>query len=474
MFGSLTFDFKKPTLLKKGVGAVNTYSAIASTAAVDRHKDIVVPKGVMLDSFMKNPVMLNIHQSRQYPVAKVTEVKVTKEAVEIQFQWADTEEGQKLEKLYNSGFMNAFSIGFIPKAYIDLYDMRDENGKLKVSSIDVELPNGEKETIDLSNLKEVPYGIIPKWELLEVSPVSIPANPEALMIRAKDDIIRKYLDSGHNQVAAKMLDRQLSDHINQIQAHLNELLAEAKSENAPKLSFAVQHEVTKLLEDSTWDKSEAQTSLAIWASADKSGDKDSLDWTQYAKGFGWVDLDNADKLLSYKFIHHTVKDGELCQNWIGLTNAMADVLANQKLQDIKDVYAHLVNHYKEFGKEAPEYKEYSEEELAKIKDGVDLLDKDSTDDLSEEGKESDVDVTLDLVKVAMEKRFDAVTSQVAEFEQVVRVRLNILGRMFEELQKELANSNKPDQVVEEPVPDDAKTFAEGLNELASLIGSIRP
>lgn len=48
---------------------------------------------------MTNPVMLNIHNSREYPVGKVTDVRVSKDSVE--FEFADTEEGQKLEKLYN-------------------------------------------------------------------------------------------------------------------------------------------------------------------------------------------------------------------------------------------------------------------------------------------------------------------------------------------------------------------------------------
>lgn len=473
MFHSLTFDFKKPALLKKGVGVKNTYSAIASTAALDRHKEILVSKGVITDSFMSNPVMLDIHDSRKYPVGKVTEVKVTKESVEFSFEFADTEEGQKLEKLYNGGFMNAFSVGFIPKNYIDLYDMRGEDGKLSITSLEVELPNGEKELIDLTQYKEVPYGIISKWELLEVSPVSVPANPEALMIRAKDDIVRKYLGAGHHSVAAKMLDVQLSKHIEDLTVHLNELLDSAKEDGKVVLSPVVPYQAAKTL-DVEWDAQEARATLVRWASADGTGDKDSMDWTKYAQGFGWVDLDRADKFTSYQYCHHTIKDDEFCVVWRGLTEAMMLLLANQSIEGSKEVYEHLVKHYAEFNATAPEFKAYTDDELKQIGAGESLVKEAETEATTDEAEtaksvENAVDVTG--LKSYIEDQFSTVKDQISELEQTVRLRMNILGKMFDELHKELMQPKQPSQPVEEPT-DEAKLFAEKLNLISSLFEDI--
>lgn len=473
MLHSCQFDFKKPALLKKGVGAKNVYTAIASTAAVDRHKEILVPRGVITDSFMKNPVMLDIHNSRAYPVGKVLDVKVSKEAVEIHFEFADTEEGQKLEKLYNTGFMNAFSVGFIPKNYIDLYDMRGEDGKLSVTSLEVELPDGEKELIDLTQYKDVPYGIISKWELLEVSPVSVPANPEALMLRAKDDIVRKYLDAGHHQVAAKLLDSQLTDHINEIQIHLNELLDSSKSEEQVKLSFAVPFQAAKALEES-WDTSEARANLAKWASADGTGEKETLTWSKFAKGFGWIDLEKADQFRSYMLCHHVIKDDEFCVVWLGLTEAMADLLSNMDMENAKDAYDHLAKHYAEFDQVAPEFKAYSEDELKTIALGQ-VIEAAKSEVTSEDVSEEKADNSSDYseLKSVIELHFASLNERIAELEETVRLRMNILGKMFDELQKELLKERTSEsQTLEEDISDEAKLFAENLNALSIMFEDI--
>jgi len=472
MFHSCQFDFKKPVLSKKGVGGRNIYSAIASTGAVDRHREILVPRGVITESFMKNPVMLNIHNSREYPVGKVVDIKVSKEAVEIQFEFSDDEEGSHLEKLYTTGFMNAFSVGFIPKNYIDLWDMRDDNGKLTVTSLEVELPDGDRELIDLSACKEVPYGIISKWELLEVSPVSVPANPEALMIRAKDDIVRKYLDAGHSKVAAKFLDSQLQDHVSQIKKHLDELLNDSKSEESIELSNAVPYQAAKTLE-TAWDSSEARACLAQWASVDGTGEKETLDWTQFAKGFGWLDLEKADQFLSYKFVHHTVKDSELGVVWAGLTEAMAGLLSDIDIKDAVGVYEHLKSHYEDFGKVAPEFKTHTEDELKAICSGVETV-QEPSDPSKVEAKEEPSELPiLDSMKSFMQAEFLGTNQKIAELEETVRLRMNILGKMFDELQKELAKEKSPVVVEPEAPTDEAKLFAENLNVLSSMFDGIR-
>lgn len=474
MFHSLLFDFKKPALLKKGVGVKNTYTAIASTAALDRHKEILIPRGVITEQFMTNPVMLNIHNSREYPVGKVTDVRVSKDSVEFSFEFADTEEGQKLEKLYNSGFMNAFSVGFIPKNYIDLYGMRGDDGNLSITSIEVELPNGEKETLDLTQYKEVPYGIISKWELLEISPVSVPANPEALLVRAKDDIVRKYLDAGHHQVAAKMLDGQLTNHIKQLTDHLNELLESSKDEAPVVLSPVVPYQEAKVLEKD-WDVDMARASLVRWASEDGSGEKDTIDWTKFSQGFGWVNLEKADQFRSYLFCHHEVQDDIFHIVWNGLAEAMADVLSDQSRVDAKEVYEHLARHYAEFGNAAPEWKEYTSEELEIIRSGQAVVKESPVqeDAITEKETETEAaDVDAAELKFWMESHFSQVKDQVSELEDTVRLRMSILSKMFDELQKELVKPKQEEQPKEE-LTDESKLFTEKLNALSSLFEDIR-
>jgi HK97 family phage prohead protease len=86
----------------------------------------------------------------------------------------------------------------------------------------------------------------------------------------------------------------------------------------------------------------------------------------------WFDSGNADVKASYKLPHHQA-DG-LKAVWKGVAAAMGALLGGRGGVDIpeadrKGVYNHLAKHYKDFEKEVPEFKEYSEEEIKMISEG---------------------------------------------------------------------------------------------------------
>lgn len=475
MFHSCKFEFKKPVILKKGAGIQQTYSAIASTASLDRHREILVPRGVITEAFMENPVMLNIHNHRDFPVGKVTDIKVSKEAVQFDFQFADTDEGQKLEKLYNNGFMNAFSVGFIPKNYIDIYDQEG------LVAIEVELPDGGKETIDLTKYSEKPYGIISKWELLEISPVPIPANPDALLLRAKDEIVRKFVDAGNSKAAASLLERQLSEKVSDLQKELDAFIKEQDS----KLSFAVPHKEYSVVEEA-WDSEDARTALVLWSCLDKehAGEKEFVDWGQFVKGFAWVDFKQADHFTSYQLAHHTVKENELVTVWLGVTEAMMKLLADKSIADAKLVYDHLAAHYAEFSKVAPEFeRDYSVEELELIGQGKDLqvtlqvtYTENESSDESEDPSASlnESVVSTEAVKELIKTGFDNLKAQIVELEDTIRLRMNILGKMFDELHKDVVALKEQPEVEEPEIEDtdEAKSLKEELMSLSSMFEDI--
>ncbi len=83
----------------------------------------------------------------------------------------------------------------------------------------------------------------------------------------------------------------------------------------------------------------------------------------------WYDEENADVKSSYKLPHHEASD--LKAVWKGVAAAMGAVLGSRGGVDIPEadkqgVYNHLAKHYKEFDKEVPEMKSYTEEELKQI------------------------------------------------------------------------------------------------------------
>lgn len=138
--------------IQKAISAVNlkelkgdgTFEVIATVEVVDRDGEIVRVAGMDATNFMKNPVILWGHNywDINAMIGKATEVIVQDDRVIVRGIFASTPYGQLAKQLYDEGILKTVSIGFIPKE-------RNAN-------------------------------IIESWELLELSFVSVPSNPDAL------------------------------------------------------------------------------------------------------------------------------------------------------------------------------------------------------------------------------------------------------------------------------------------------------
>ena len=131
-----------------------------SKEVTDRDGDILRAGGVDFSNYMKNPVFLSFHNSREFPLGKVTKFWVEGNSVKAIVYFPTLEElssnpeyASEKAKLvdftyhcYKTGMLNAVSVGFIPLEW-------------------TETKNG--------------YDIT-KWELLEFSAVAIPANQDAI------------------------------------------------------------------------------------------------------------------------------------------------------------------------------------------------------------------------------------------------------------------------------------------------------
>jgi hypothetical protein len=131
-----------------------------SKEVVDRDGDILRASGVDFGNYMKNPVFLSFHNSREFPLGKVTKFWVEGNAVKaivyfptIEELSTNPEQASEKAKLvdftyhcYKTGMLNAVSVGFIPLEWTETKDGYD----------------------------------ITKWELLEFSAVAVPANQDAI------------------------------------------------------------------------------------------------------------------------------------------------------------------------------------------------------------------------------------------------------------------------------------------------------
>lgn len=150
-------------------------------------------------------------------------------------------------------------------------------------------------------------------------------------------------------------------------------------------------------EEASWDADAAEKRIRRWASSDGSGDKDKIDWKKYAQAFAWYDDKDPENFGSYKLPHHDVKDGKFVVVWRGVAAAMAALLGARggvriPESDRKKVYNHLAKHYREFGKEPPEYKSLAEilwEKIDQLETQLEAL-------------ENNIDADLELMKTTLE------------------------------------------------------------------------
>lgn len=132
--------------------AARTAEFVASTDSLDRYGEIV-EQIWQLDNFRKNPVALFGHNTRSLPIGRVERVDVVggELACTIRFLTADANpEAEHVWQCVLEGALNAVSVGFMP------HSSRWEK-------------RGDAEVLVLTDN-----------ELLEISVVPIPANPEAL------------------------------------------------------------------------------------------------------------------------------------------------------------------------------------------------------------------------------------------------------------------------------------------------------
>jgi HK97 family phage prohead protease len=130
-------------------------TAVVSTDDVDRDGEIVEPSAFedKIDTFMANPVFLWMHEARKPPIGRALDLRIEKHSIEADLKFrpeGESELADDIFTLYSDGTLRMFSIGF--RVFEMVFSENEETGESKPPRIT-------------------------SGELLEVSAVSIPANP---------------------------------------------------------------------------------------------------------------------------------------------------------------------------------------------------------------------------------------------------------------------------------------------------------
>src|SRR5688572_2901749 len=137
----------------------------ASDETLDRYKEVIVASGWRLENYLRNPVIQNAHQYGDiiFTIGRAEKTWVSGNALLQTWRFASNENpfAKIARDLYRGKFLQAASVGFVP--------LRWEDGT-------------EKSAFTRRYTEQ---------ELLEVSAVGIPANPNALTLALRAGAVQE-------------------------------------------------------------------------------------------------------------------------------------------------------------------------------------------------------------------------------------------------------------------------------------------
>jgi len=157
---------EKEVVITEGGNKKIRIKGLASTSQLDRYNDIVDPEAFIESvktTYKDNPIILFAHDDKR-PVGRSTFLSVLEKGFYIEAEVMDAEIVPKIE----AKFLKTFSIGYIPKKL----EFRDEEDNLLDPKEDNVWRQGVKR-------------ILKELDLVEISIVSVPANPGALFTMEK-------------------------------------------------------------------------------------------------------------------------------------------------------------------------------------------------------------------------------------------------------------------------------------------------
>ena len=391
-----------------------------STRSVDAEGDVVVPKGIVLTEFMKNPVFFWGHNYSLPPLGSDELVDIDDHGLKVKSIYGDTGPGTMAEvvwRLVQQGHQKQSSIGYVPLKS----SKRIDNG------FQDELDIMQKSWPELSESRKSVKRILHKVLMLEHSDVGLGMNRDTTVLQVAKgygatDLMFKQMGF---DVKVAGVDGEMSS--NDLREKLQGLIGQGSGVLASPIGVGYIQDVFDEYFVYTDGKNQ---SWRQGYTMDKDGNI-TLDGnpekvsrrTQYVKGAGvdGVTMDSVstndtegemmmcpecgkkmkgkpgmlcpkcNKLMeavkeettegkelhawfggdpelksSYKLKHH--RDMDKVPVWEEVKDSMGMLLGARggveiPLADRKGVYDHLAKHYQEFGKEVPEFKDYTQGQL---------------------------------------------------------------------------------------------------------------
>ena len=162
-------------------------TAVASNARKDRDGEVILPSAFTqhLESYRANPVILASHAHRSFDgtptiIGSADKIALQDDALVFEMTFAKTDLADQWRSLYENGHARAFSVGFIPMAG----DWKEQDGDSVYVHTEV--------------------------ELLEISAVAVPANPDAVSRSVDEKILEKLIDTRINRALERLYAERIA------------------------------------------------------------------------------------------------------------------------------------------------------------------------------------------------------------------------------------------------------------------------
>lgn len=169
-----------PMYIKGFNAQTRSVEAVLSSETIDGHGEIIDQVSWRLERYLRNPVVLHMHSAYSV-VGHAENVRLVDGALHARIVFASTALALEVATLFQDGAMRAFSVGFRP------------------GRAEQQMVNGR----EVRRLLDC--------ELLEVSAVSIPSNPDAVVKHKSLGLIPSHLDTSDALILEAHRRSALSD-----------------------------------------------------------------------------------------------------------------------------------------------------------------------------------------------------------------------------------------------------------------------
>jgi len=367
-------------IYKKSIDVLEdrTIVVVGSTPDVDRAEESIPLEAWDLNNYNKNPIVL-LHHDYTKPIGKALWTKKDPaKGLIFKIQFFNNAEGNEIYRMYKEGVMNSFSVGFLPKK------AKRSDGTAKIVYQDV--------------------------ELLELSCVTVPANPNAIVlekslinaykedkIHSEDlkDIIKKYLNLGDfmkNKSVKKTSEPKSKEQLNASEKLFKEKKDDVSDENKKneeqenKPSDKAEKQENNAVKKDI--KNVVEKVIPITSSDNVISIKDLyriLDQKAYAEGIGddVADVFPKDYPNGSCILYVYGKDMEHYYEYEYTINESLEVTFNfikeVELKYVKKTLNKIDKNFKIVGrveksmKDLIEFKQYLEEDLKNIKEDLKII-----------------------------------------------------------------------------------------------------